>query len=78
MKRGGLPLFVQFGRPGIKLPGRAYKLACINDGVGMKSRKKQLPIEAIHSPAEPDQAIENVLTVEQVFEPGEPVRVDNR
>jgi hypothetical protein len=69
---------VQVGRPIIKVLGRACELACINDGVGMKSRNKEIPIEPIHSPAEPYQAIEDVLAVEQRFEPGEPFRVDNR
>ena len=61
--------------------GRPFGIARgdrIDDGVGMKSRNKELPIEAIHSTAEPYQAIEDVLAVEQMFEPGELFRVDNR
>ena len=68
--RGRLPLLVQHRRPIVELLGPADEIACGNDGIGMKGREKELPIEAIHSAAEPDQAIENVLTVEQMFEPG--------
>ena len=52
--------------------GPADELACSDDGIGVKRREKELPIEAIHAPAEAGQAIENVLAVEQMLEPGEP------
>ena len=69
-----VPLFVQFGRPVVKPFGPADEGAGGNDGIGMKSRKKEFAVEAVHAPAEPDQAIEDVLAVEQLLEPGEPLR----
>ena len=76
--RRRLPLLVQFRSPIVEILRPADEFACGNHCVGMKGRKKQLPIEAIHAAAEPDQAIENVLTLEQLFEPGELVRVESR
>src|SRR4030095_14289276 len=68
--RGRLTVLVQLRRPIIKIDGAADEIACGNDRVGMESREEELPIEAIHAAAEADQAIENVLAVEQMFEPG--------
>jgi len=74
--RGHLPLLVQAGRPLVELEGTADEVARSNHGVGVKRREKELAIEAIHSPAEPDQAIEDLLPVEQMFESGELFGID--
>ena len=69
--RRRLPLFVQFGCPVVEVLRPADEWACGNGCIRVKGRKKQLPVEAIHSSAEPYHAIENVLTLEKLFEPGE-------
>jgi hypothetical protein len=70
--RRRLALLMQFGCPIIECDWVANEFPCGNDSIGVKSRQKELPVEAIHSPAEPYQAIENVLPLEQMFEPGQP------
>jgi hypothetical protein len=77
MKCGRLAVLMEFGPIMIHFCGCADHPAYVNDGIAMKGRKKEILIEAIDSSADSIQAIENVLTVQQILEPGEPLRIDH-
>src|ERR1700733_10030654 len=71
MMRGRLTLVMKSRCPFEQLHRTTDERARGNDRVGMKSGQKHVPVEAIHSAAEPCQAIDNVLPVEQLLEPGQ-------
>jgi hypothetical protein len=70
MVRARLPAIVQLACPVVQGHRTADEFAGGDGGVRVKSRKKGIPIESIHAAAEPYQAIENVLPVEQLCESG--------
>jgi hypothetical protein len=71
-----LTALVQVGCPVIEVLRPADEFARIDDGIGVESGEEELPVEAIDAATEPYQAIEDVLAVEELVEPGEPMRVE--
>src|SRR5262249_27435333 len=68
--RGCLSLLVQVGRPVVERHGTADEVARGNHRVGMERGEEQLAVEPVHAAAEADQAVEDLLPVDQSFEPG--------
>ena len=70
---GDLTVLVHLRGPLIELRGASHEITGSDHGVGMKCRDDERTVEAVHAPAESDQAVEDVLPVDECLEACRPV-----
>jgi hypothetical protein len=69
--RRRLPAFMQLPGPLVQLERTADKLACGDDRIAVECAEEQRLVETVHTATEANQAVEDILAVEQLREPGQ-------